>query len=78
MGKFKQYWIIIILALLVLGASFYWYQWRPSQIRKECAQTSEDKWNEKKDAFEIDNTENARGYYDFYYYSCLHKKGLSE
>lgn len=32
--KFKIILIIIILA--VLGGAFYWFEWRPSQIRKEC------------------------------------------
>jgi len=33
--KFKIILIIIILA--ILGGAFYWFQWRPSQIRKECS-----------------------------------------
>lgn len=33
---FKKYWWIII-TILVTGLSFYWYEWRPTQIRKECA-----------------------------------------
>lgn len=73
MEKFKQYWMIILLILFVLGASFYWYQLRPNQIRKECAQTSSDLWNEKKDSFK--DTATAQGFFDIYYEVCLHKKG---
>mgnify|MGYP001585033674 FL=1 len=31
----KKYWWIIIIVLLLVGM-FYWFQWRPAQIRKEC------------------------------------------
>lgn len=31
----KYYWILIII--FVVGAAFYWYEYRPTQIRKECA-----------------------------------------
>jgi hypothetical protein len=33
--KIKKYWWVIAIALLI-GGSFYWFQWRPSQIRKDC------------------------------------------
>ena len=28
--------VVIFVVLLVLGGVFYWYEWRPTQIRKEC------------------------------------------
>ncbi|MEK7575673.1 MAG: hypothetical protein AAB491_01130 [Patescibacteria group bacterium] len=37
MEKLKEYKYIIILILLMLGFTFYWFQLRPSQIRKECS-----------------------------------------
>jgi len=37
MEKLKQYWLIIVIVLVVFGGLFYWFQWRPSQIRKECS-----------------------------------------
>jgi hypothetical protein len=46
--------IIIILVLIILGVSFYWFAVRPSQIRKECswilvkAYTQEEKNSAKK------------------------------
>lgn len=33
--KIKKYWWVIIIVLFIDGI-FYWYEWRPSQIRKEC------------------------------------------
>ena len=36
MEKIKEYKGIIILILVVLASAFYWYEWRPMQIRKDC------------------------------------------
>ncbi len=33
--KIKKYWWVIIIVLFV-GGIFYWYEWRPTQIRKHC------------------------------------------
>ena len=27
----------VILVILVLGACFYWFEWRPTEIKKECS-----------------------------------------
>lgn len=32
--------IIAAVILILVGGWFYWYEWRPSQIRKECAKIS--------------------------------------
>ena len=32
----KRKTIYILLGLLLLAGWFYWFQWRPSQIRKRC------------------------------------------
>lgn len=40
MNFLKENWFRITIVLLVLaiaGLSFYWYEWRPYKIRKECA-----------------------------------------
>lgn len=34
--KIKEILPISILLLIILGIVFYWYEWRPTQIRKEC------------------------------------------
>jgi hypothetical protein len=34
--KIKKYWWVIVIVLVIAGF-FYWYEWRPTQIRKECA-----------------------------------------
>lgn len=33
----KQHWILIVIGLLLIGGVFYWYQYRPSEIRKRCS-----------------------------------------
>ncbi len=37
MAKLRQYWVIILLTLVLLSMVFYWYEWRPSNIRQDCA-----------------------------------------
>ncbi|MFA5888763.1 MAG: hypothetical protein WCW47_00740 [Candidatus Paceibacterota bacterium] len=36
MKKIKQYKYIIVIALVVLGFIFYWFELRPIQIRNTC------------------------------------------
>jgi len=28
---------LLIILIICIGGAFYWYEWRPNQIRKECA-----------------------------------------
>jgi hypothetical protein len=37
--NFIRKYLIYIVGLVLLGASFYWFEWRPSQVIKTC-QTS--------------------------------------
>lgn len=46
MKKLKEYWLIVLLVLIVLAVPFYWYSLRPSQIIKECNKWKEvEKWD---------------------------------
>lgn len=36
MEKLKQYKYIILILLIILGFAFYWYSWKPNQIKKKC------------------------------------------
>jgi hypothetical protein len=36
MRKLKEYSLIILIGLLVLGSLFYWYEIKPMKIRKLC------------------------------------------
>lgn len=62
--------LFIILVLALVGGSFYWYEYRPSQIRKECTE-------------KVYNMEIFRGRpyvvttQTRTYNQCLHEKGLA-
>ena len=57
--------ILILLGLLLLAGWFYWFQYRPANIRSYCDWETKSKsyWRVTKN-------------YDVNYNSCLHEKGL--
>lgn len=58
---------LIIIITFLLVAWFYWFQYRPTQIRHDCSQTTVNT------AYQKDWTiEQAKAHYEF----CLHEKGL--
>ncbi len=70
----KTIWVIIILILLLSGGAFYWFGYRPSAIKKSCAEAV------KTSASKYD-LDNAFGYLDKrnedkYYSNCLRLRGL--
>ena len=75
MEKLKQYKHIILLALLILGFVFYWFQLRPTNIRKECYKDTyidaTDKISELDKKYGIYDERNERDYE-----KCLRSKGL--
>jgi hypothetical protein len=70
--KIKKYWWAIIIVLFI-GGSFYWFQWRPSIIRKDCYDTAREEAIKKLDR--EDKKFNGDDY-DTYYKWCLEKNGL--
>jgi len=67
MNWLKQNWfklVIIIIILKVTFGAFYWYEWRPSQIRKECS-------GELKRGGSIEARE-------LFYKTCLSEHGLEK
>lgn len=42
--KTKKNTLIAIVVLLLATALFYWFQWRPSSIRKSCAEEATSKY----------------------------------
>lgn len=59
--------IIILGTLFLLAGWFYWFQWRPSQIRSSCDQIA---WDSAIKYYD------DREDYDWKYTQCLHSKGL--
>lgn len=41
MKKIKEYAGIIIIILIILGFVFYWYEYKPNKIRKNCFNNSQ-------------------------------------
>lgn len=85
MQKLKQYWVIITLIIIMIGAGFYWLQWRPSQIRKTCTKQAMDEAKKTyKIKAEIDISLKQAADKDFYlksdfdydYKICLSSKGI--
>ncbi len=73
MEKIEEYKFIIVLAPIVLVVAFYWYEWRPSQIKKECYKVAEVKANVN--AFLLHEYD-VKKESDYYYKNCLIEKGL--
>jgi len=70
MTKLKQYWLISAAILILLVGYFYWFQWQPSQIVKQCDKEAVEK------AKSVDDGNQAIKIYDALYKSCLREKGL--
>lgn len=41
-GRIRFYGLVILVLFCIVGFLFYWYEWRPTQIRKECAKLAEE------------------------------------
>lgn len=88
--KFRE--VIILVILFALLLAFYWFQFRPSQIKKDCASKAVDNAKDtSKMRLELkrDMSDDPKLYdsliekktfneddYNFYYEACLHKNGL--
>ncbi len=75
---------LVLIGLLLLTGWFYWFQWRPSEIRKECyiyATEEATKGNEGGDLLIYDylskkDVASKDGDYKSYFTECLMKNGL--
>jgi len=65
MNKFlKQNWLFITVSFLIIVGAFYWYEWRPAQIKKECFNQG------------INFGSTSTNELDEYYKNCLRRNGL--
>jgi hypothetical protein len=79
MSKIKEYKYIILILLIILGFAFYWYGWKPSDIKKGCYNLAREKAIEKagrETGTGIKQTFFNKEDYDAYYKMCLQKNGL--
>ncbi|MDD2646476.1 MAG: hypothetical protein PHV78_01700 [Patescibacteria group bacterium] len=70
----KKYFLIFVTLILILGFAFYWYEYKPRQIRSVCLAEAE--FNQTA-ILKIDDMEALR-FIDAYYKTCLHRFGLKE
>lgn len=42
MEKLKEYKYVILIIILILGFIFYWFEYRPIQIKKDCYKKSQE------------------------------------
>ncbi len=76
MDIIKKYKELFIIGLIILGLAFYWYEYRPSQIKKECFNKAIDFRIEVKDKIDSISSEDLNKSYDFIYKNCLRQRGL--
>lgn len=70
MEKLKKYKYIILILLIVLGLSFYWYEWRPSRAYLYCDELV------RKVIKQDDKVDNWTTVYDYGFKVCLRQKGI--
>lgn len=78
----------ILLLLAIVGILFYWYEYRPSQIRKECVKIAETRaLNMMKSRVELEpyryKEEAKKGWYlkqdyEDSYKQCLREHGIEK
>jgi len=61
---FKKNTILLLVFIVLVASSFYWFEYRPTKIRSYCD------YQATGDSIKLD------GGYQFYYDKCLHEKGL--
>lgn len=70
MNWLKENWFkiaVMFILVFIINGVFYWFQWRPTQVRKECAEKFQDREIEFGRLYKGSNR----------YLDCLHEKGLS-
>lgn len=82
---------IFVFLILLIAGWFYWFQWRPADIRKSCHGIAVDKAVDlfkvkiesppgeptEADKIAVEQGMYLKDDYDSYYEKCLHKKGLT-
>jgi len=69
MSEIKRKKTIAAIVVVLLASWFYWFQYRPMQVRNYCDQVA---WNSSRPY----NTWVDEEEYDWKYTQCLHSKGL--
>ena len=62
----------LLVLLILVAISFYWFQWRPTQIRSNCGDFTRQKAIENKVTYN-----NMGVFFDTIYANCLNREGLA-
>ena len=73
MDAIKKYKELFIVGLVIIAFAFYWYEWRPIQIKKECYQFSSGGYLSPQSPLKAINPFESP---DERYKNCLREKGL--
>jgi hypothetical protein len=68
MFKLKEYWVLIVIILILLAGSFYWYEYKPMRLIKQCNTKAISEASKEK-------PEAVVNYYEFAYKLCLRMNG---
>jgi ABC-type nickel/cobalt efflux system permease component RcnA len=63
----KKYWLGSLIILIFLGAWFYWFEWRPTQLIKACQLWSMDR---------VASVSGDRDDAKYFYEKCLRENGI--
>lgn len=69
------HWLLIVIGLILIAGWFYWFQHRPSEIRKYCNKWADDSSGLTVNRAKWGNAINTEPYNN-YYMQCLREQGL--
>jgi len=64
--------LIALIGIAIVGFAFYWYTWRPAQIKQQCS--AEARFDQRA-ITELDDNK-RQDFIDMYYNDCLMRFGL--
>lgn len=68
----KTYTTIILVIIFIVGFAFYWYEYRPSQIKQQCSAEAR---LDQRATIESDDVK-RQNFINMYYDDCLMRFGL--
>lgn len=68
----KNYTAVAIIALCIISGAFYWYEYRPSQIKQQCS--ADARFDQR--AISESNDVKRQEFINMYYDDCLMRFGL--
>lgn len=68
----KKYGYTIVILVFILSLAFYWFEWRPTQLIKACAEEAE--LYER--IHKLPSGIHPGDAYDYFYNLCLNREGV--